>query len=174
VVVLTFQTGKKEAKINDPTENSAESETINLNAIQIIDEPELRRKPAMQTYEIPPRAWQDSSSFSDQEVFNHAYNVLLQADAQTSETTLESGIWNLESLAHDREYGIQLVQPEPLRRLLLITGTNDHFQNRRCAARIIGSSLWNNPDAMEAIKGSDTVKRLVEILKGGKHAGVRA
>jgi hypothetical protein len=147
---------------------------INLNAIQIIDEPELRWKPAMQTYEMPPRPWNDASAQSDQDVFDHAYNILLQADEQTIGTALGIGIWNLESLSHDREYGIQLVQPKALENLLVLARTNVGFQIRQCAARVIGSSLWNNPEAMEAIKGSDAVKQLVEILKGEKNTGVRA
>lgn len=128
----------------------------------------------MQSYEIPSRGQQDSSSYSEQEIFNHAYELLLQTDEQSSEPALETEISSLESLAHDREYGIRLVQPEPLNHLLLLARNNVGFGIRQCAARTIGSSLWNNPDAIEGIKGSNTVKQLVEILKGEKHGGVRA
>jgi hypothetical protein len=48
----------------------------------------------MQTYEILPRPWNDASTQSDQDVFDHAYDILLQAGEQTIGTTWD---WDLES-----------------------------------------------------------------------------
>ena len=48
------------------------------------------------------------------------------------------------------------------------------WQIRQGAARVIGSSLWNNLEAMEAVKGSHLITTLLYILKTEKHAGVRA
>jgi len=146
--------------------------------IQIIDNPPSgspeKRKPAMQTYSMPPRVWHDTSTQTDAEVFLHAFNVLIQTDEHASGKLISMGIWNLESLAHDRDYGVKLVQPEPLRHLLLLARTNVGWQIRQGAARVIGSSLWNNLEAMEAVKGSHLITTLVEILKAEKHTGVRA
>jgi Nucleotide exchange factor SIL1 len=87
------------------------------------------------------------------------------------------GLRNLESLAHDREYGIKLVQPDTLDRLLNLISTfqsSESTQIRQGASRVIGSALWNNPEAMEVIKQSSLVKKLLNALEGEPDSGVRA
>ena len=122
----------------------------------------------MQSYTIPQQAWQEKSSQSDQDVFGTALQHLLNDLPSADE------ISNLESLAHDREYGVKLVQLDPLSRLLQIAELVDESNIRQCAVRIIGSSLWNNPEAMKAVEGTDLIRRLVELLTTEKDAGVRS
>ena len=122
----------------------------------------------MQTYTIPPQAWKEKYFQSDQEVFGTAFQELL--------TNLPStyALSNLESLAHDCEYGVQLVQLDPLSRLLQIAELVEEPNIRQSAVRIIGSSLWNNPEAIKAVEGTDLIRRLLELLTTEKDAGVRS
>ena len=123
---------------------------------------------------MPPRAWHQTSVNTDSEVFVDAYQILLATNEHASGIPLTIGIWNLESLAHDREYGIKLVQPDSLEHLLMLARTNVGFQIRQGAVRVIGSALWNNPEAMEPVKQSRLVTQLIEVLKTEKEASVRA
>jgi len=129
---------------------------------------------AMQTYVMPPRIWHETSTQTDAEVFEHAFNVLIHSNQYSSGKPLGMGIWNLESLAHDRDYGTQLMQSEPLEHLLVLARTNVGWQIRQCAARVIGSSLWNNPEAMEVARDSHLLVKLFDILKHENHSGVKA
>jgi len=147
--------------------------------IQIIEskspspEPSPDKKRAMQTYVMPPRVWHENSAHTDDEVFEHAFDLLLQTDEYTSGKPISFGIWNLESLAHDREYGIKLMQPDPLKHLLLLARTNVGWQIRQGAARVIGSALWNNPEASKAVEGSRLMLQLLEIIKKEKDSRVK-
>jgi nucleotide exchange factor SIL1 len=164
------QTGEKQAKLYDPAEDTSNSENLLLDSdlIQVVDSSGQTRKRATQSYTIPPRAWQDKSSQSDQDVFDIALQELLTDLPNADE------ISNLESLAHDREYGVKLVQLDPLSRLLQIAELADESNIRQCAVRIIGSSLWNNPEAMKAVEGTDLIRRLLELLSTEKDVGVRS
>ena len=155
-----MQTGVKEAKLYNPADDTANSENLVLDSdlIQVVDSSGQTKKRAMQSYTIPPRAWQEKSSQSDQDVFGTALQQLL-----TDLPTVDE-ISNLESLAHDHQYGVKLVQLDPLSRLLQIAELGDESKIRQCAARIIGSSLWNNPEAVKAVEGTDLVRRLIELL----------
>ena len=57
---------------------------------------------------------------------------------------------------------------DPLSRLLQIAELVDESNIRQCAVRIIGSSLWNNPEAMKAVEGTDLIRRLLELLSTEK------
>jgi nucleotide exchange factor SIL1 len=127
----------------------------------------------MESYNMPPRR-DDSAELTDSQAFEHAYQVLLVTEKYTSATPIDIEIGNLESFAHDREYGIKLVQAESLKRLLMISRTSVESQTRQGAARVIGSALWNNPEALEIVRGSNLVKRLIDIVKEENDASVCA
>jgi nucleotide exchange factor SIL1 len=166
------QTGEKEAKLNDPNEES--SLPTNVLALSPA-EPESPppREPSIQAYDSPPRLWHVTSTMSDAEAFTYAYSLLLTAHQDPADESLSFAIWNLESLAHDREFGIKLVQKEALEKLLLLTRTNAAWQIRRGSARVIGSALWNNGEAIEIAKGRGLLRGLLVILKQEKDFRVR-
>jgi nucleotide exchange factor SIL1 len=123
---------------------------------------------------MPPRAWRGTAAQTDQEVFERALDVLLNDGEDGLDTPLSIEISNLESLAHDLDYGVKLVQPDPLQNLLVLARTKTENSIRQSAARVIGSALRNNPEAMTVVKGTRLVPELINILKGEEDAGVRA
>jgi len=140
------------------------------DALQIV-ESGVSRKRAMETFTITSRPPKDPSSHPDSEIFTHAISALDTSGEQESLTLL---INNLESLAHDRDFGVKLVQPETLAHLLSLACTHQAENIRQGAARIIGSSMWNNPEALDVTSGTKLVTKLVDILKKETSAGVRA
>ena len=127
----------------------------------------------MEDHTISPRTGKITFSQSDQEIFGDAFEKLLTYDPHTK-ISAAAEFADLESLAHDIEFGVQLVQPDPLGKLCILARSSVFPGTRQCAVRVIASSLWNNPKALEAIKGSNLVAKLIDILKGEKDVGVRA
>jgi len=125
----------------------------------------------METFTIPSHQQPDSSSHPDSETFEDAISALDTPDEQESLTLV---INNLESLAHDREFGIKLVQPELLNRVLSLADTHKTNDIRQGAARIIGSSMWNNPEALDVVSGTKLVTKLVDLVKKETISRVRA
>ena len=126
----------------------------------------------METFTIPSRPRQDSSSsHPDSETFADAISAL---DASEEPESLILVINDLESLAHDRDFGVKLVQPERLNRLLFLAGTHETDDIRQGAARIIGSPMWNNPEALDVVSGTKLVTKLVDLLKKETASRVRA
>jgi hypothetical protein len=41
-------------------------------------------------------------------------------------------------------------------------------------ARVIGSAMWNNPEALNAVQGTDLVTKLVDMLRNEDAAGVQS
>jgi len=109
-------------------------------------------------------------------VFEEAYHRLLNLDRSTSDeySILDEDLTNLETVAHDREYGLELVRQRPLKKLLELLKNARDGETRRQAARILGSSLQNNPDAQNVVKGTGLIKTLLGFLKGETDSTVRA
>jgi hypothetical protein len=125
----------------------------------------------METFTIPSHPRQDSSSHPDAETFADAISTL---DAPDGHESLTLVINNLESLAHDRDFGVKLVQPKLLDRILSLARTHQADDIRQGAARIIGSSMWNNPEALDVVCRTKLVTKLVDLLKRETSSGVRA
>jgi hypothetical protein len=126
----------------------------------------------MESYIKPQSASYDEL---DPQVFADTIQTVLYIQ-DYSQVSID-GLRNLESLAHDRDYGIKLVQPDTLDRLLKsisIFQSSESTQIRQCASRVIGSALWNNPEAVEVIKRSSLVKKLLDALEREPDSGVRA
>jgi hypothetical protein len=125
----------------------------------------------METFTMPSHPRQDSSSHPDSEAFADAISAL---DAPDEHDSLTLVINNLESLAHDRDFGAKLVQPKVLNRLLSLARTHQADDIRQGAARIIGSSMWNNPEALDVVCRTKLVTKLVDLVKMETKSGVRA
>jgi hypothetical protein len=125
----------------------------------------------METFTIPSHPRQDSSSNPDSETFADAISAL---DAPDDHESLTLIINNLESLAHDRDFGAKLVQPKLLNRILSLARTHQADDIRQGAARIIGSSMWNNPEALDVVCRTKLVTKLVDLMKKETSSGVRA
>jgi hypothetical protein len=125
----------------------------------------------METFTIPSHPQQDSSSHPDSETFADAISALDAPDGYESLTLI---INNLESLAHDRDFGVKLVQPKLLNRILSLARTHPADDIRQGAARIIGSSMWNNPEALDVVCRTKLVTKLVDLVKKETSSGVRA
>jgi nucleotide exchange factor SIL1 len=138
--------------------------------IEVLDFSEQPKEPS--TQENQEHLVRDASaSLSDQEAFRDSFESLMTSNF---EVPAGEGFWNLESLAHDIDFGVKIVQPEPLKRLLELARLGGDPKIRKCAIRIIGSSLWNNPKAMEVVKGTNLITDIIEILKEQDNDGVRA
>ena len=167
-----FQTGKKEAKLYNPADDDSNAQNIVLNAgmIEVLDSSGQPKEPSAQG-EQAHLVRDASAPLSDQETFRDSFESLMMSNI---EVPAEEGFRNLEFLAHDIDFGVKIVQPKPLKRLLELARRGRDPETRKCAIRIIGSSLWNNPKAMEVVKGTNLVTELIEILKEQDNDGVRA
>jgi len=108
--------------------------------------------------------------------FEDAYFALLKADKAPNDgnSMQDVDLANLETMAHDREYGFKLVQQKPLRNLLGLLRSAGDAETRRNAARILGYSLQNNPDALGAVRGTGLIQGLLTFLKEESNSAVRA
>ena len=140
------------------------------DALQIV-ESGVSQKRAMETFTISSRPQKGPSSHPDSQTFADAISAL---DTSGDLESLTLIINNLESLAHDRDFGVQLIQPETLPLLLSLARTHDVESIRQGAVRIIGSSMWNNPEALNVVSGTKLVTKLVDLLKHETSPGVRA
>ena len=125
----------------------------------------------METFTISSRPQKHASSHADSETLADAISAL---DASQGQDRLTNAIGNLESLAHDRDFGVKLVQPDILSHLISLADTHKTENIRQGAARIIGSSMWNNPEGLEAVSGTKLVTKLVDLLKKETSSNVRA
>ena len=139
--------------------------------VEVPESSGLSRKRAMETFTLSSRPQKDFASRTESETFADAISTL---DAQEVPESLTLALTNLEHRAHDRDLGVKLVQPEPLNRLLLLAGTHEADDIRQDAARIIGSSLWNNPEALDVVSGTKLVTKLIDLLKKETRSPVRA
>lgn len=88
---------------------------------------------------------------------------------------MKIALTNLEALSHDREYGIKLVNDQDtLDRLVETLKTHTDPQVRQSSARIIGSSLLNNPESQSIVSGSGFLTRLLECLQTETDNAVKA
>jgi hypothetical protein len=136
-----------------------------LKDIQIIDDPEIQeqRKKLVQTYSASDRS-SNSPPSTDFEILTTALSSLTSGDTIPTDE-LQTTLENLESLSHDREYGITIVQPDSLNQLLHILKTYPDPKIRQSCARIIGSSLLNNPESHSLVSGKGLLKHLVKLLE---------
>jgi len=167
-----LQTGEKQAKLYNPADDTSNAQNLVLNSgmIEVLDSSEQPKE--LSTQENQVHLVRDTSAPpSDQETFRNSFESLMTFNF---DIPAGEGFWNLESLAHDIDFGVKIVQPEPLKRLLELARRGRDPESRKYAIRVIGSSLWNNPKAMEAVKGTNLVTDLIDILKEQGNDGVRA
>lgn len=112
----------------------------------------------------------------DNPEFENAYLGLLRANKASNDrdSVLYDDLANLENLAHDREYGLKLVQQIPLAKLLGLLHYAGDTETRQKAARIIGSSLQNNPESLSTVRGTGLIRELLTILKDESNSAVKA
>ena len=138
---------------------------------QVIDVESQLTKRAMQSFGTPPLALHDTSL--EDEIFAHALAVLNSVESSPSQS-IALELSNLESLVHDRDFGLKIVHSQSMEQLLVLARESSMHEIRQGAARVIGSSLWNNPEATNALRGSNLVTKLIDALKREQHNRVQA
>ena len=144
-----------------------------MKDIQIIDDGESRerKKKFVKTYTATTSS--GSSDSTDYEIFMDSLSSL-EHNTAISKDTLKSALANLEVLSHDLEYGIKLVNPKPLSQFLQFLRVHPDPTIRQSSARIIGSSLLNNPDSHSLIKRQSLLEQLISLLETEEDNAVRA
>ena len=164
-VRMNLETGQKEAKLNDPSEDDESvydvtvipsdipSDTISEPPTEEINLPQGYAQAVLQAQSDgtirPPPSDDDGSSFAyNQEVLNSAS---LDADVNILAPALDV----LSDLAHDIYYGLQLSKDRSsIHKLIFLLGLNNaNHQTKASAAVVLGAAIQNNPAALSAALG---------------------
>jgi len=174
---MNFETGVKEAKLVDPTEElSSDIVIIDQNDGVISEEyttPPIASPPALHSDESPIKPPKEAGA-GDGMLFSSSVEIL--STPTSPESSLASALGNLEELAHEMYWGAELASPAALHALLSLISASPSPQIRASAALVLGSALSNNNKALsKALNNGPSylVNPLIKALETETDASAR-
>ncbi|KAI9788437.1 MAG: hypothetical protein M1816_006873 [Peltula sp. TS41687] len=184
---LNLQTGQREARLNIPLDKDGDDSNKGHDLAVVADiteetnEPNGETESRGSTKSMVEKSGQKPPAYSnhgrimppadeaDSAVFRSSVALILSVSASPADEEHLRALEDLEELAHEMYYGVEIAKNTPLvRTLLRHAGNNaDDEAIRALSILVLGSAVQNNPSALEKIQQGrpdmmDDVMRLLE------------